>query len=288
MARVILDSKDLARVDQEFAVESKVWEVLREGSRSVDESDFVGVREVRVNVMTGFQSKPYQRGADNPRSQVSVTKQTLRLEQEDWMGYDLDALDQSENASYNVAEIVETHRRQVSIPAKDTRAVDKLVEYSEMEVEEAVTVENSLEVFDAAEQYMIDNEIVGPYVLFASSEYYRTLKNNEKVTKTFTVNEVSINGINRKVGMLDNEIPIITVPKARLQLFDGKHINFILVPLRVAAPIDKVNDVTLIPASSDRDGYRDTIKGLDYYDLIVFENARKAIYVSYEVATPTP
>ena len=82
--------------------------------------------------------------------------------------------------------------------------------------------------------------------------------------------------------MLDNDIPIIKVAKSRLQVDATKKINFILVPLHVAAPIEKYNDVTLIPASQDRDGNRDTIKGTDYYDLIVLQKARPAIYVSYE------
>jgi hypothetical protein len=117
--------------------------------------------------------------------------------------------------------------------------------------------------------------------MFASSAYYKALKNNEKVSKTFTTNEVNISGINRKVAQLDNDIPILKVAKSRLQVDPTKHINFILVPLRIAAPIEKYNDVTLIPASQDRDGNRDTIKGTNYYDLIVLEKARPAIYVSY-------
>lgn len=293
---VILDSKDLAKVDQEFAADSQVWEVLKGGASDVTDSDFTGAKEVRINKMKGFVASDYQRNGDNTRSKIDVSKETVKLEKERWMAYDLDVLDQSENGSYNVAAVIEEHARLIAIPEKDKTAVSRLLEaafkpaetddteskYVGKTVVETVTTANSLTVFDNAEEYMTDAEVVGPFVMFASSAYYKALKNNDKVSKTFTTNEVNISGINRKVAMLDNDIPIIKVAKDRLQVDATKNINFILVPLKVAAPIEKYNDVTLIPASTDRDGNRDTIKGTDYYDLIVLQKARPAIYVSYE------
>ncbi|WP_368739763.1 capsid protein [Enterococcus casseliflavus] len=288
---VILDSKDLALLDKEFAADSQVWEVLKQGASDVTEADFVGAKEVRVNKMKGFTATDYKRNADNTRNKIDVEKETVKLEKERWMAYDLDALDESENASYDPTTLLEEHTRLVAVPEKDKTAVERLITaafaaatadgYQGKTVKEDVTTANSLAVFDNAEEYMTDAEIVGPFVMFASSAYYKALKNNEKVSKTFTTNEVNISGINRKVAQLDNDIPILKVAKSRLQVDPTKHINFILVPLRIAAPIEKYNDVTLIPASQDRDGNRDTIKGTNYYDLIVLEKARPAIYVSY-------
>lgn len=288
---VILDSKDLALLDKEFAADSQVWEVLKQGASDVTEADFVGAKEVRVNKMKGFTATDYKRNENNARNKIDVAKETVKLEKERWMAYDLDALDQTENGSYDPTTVLEEHTRLVAIPEKDQTAVERLITaafaaatedgYQGKTVKEDVTTANSLAVFDNAEEYMMDAEIVGPFVMFASSAYYKALKNNEKVSKTFTTNEVNISGINRKVAQLDNDIPILKVAKSRLQVDPTKHINFILVPLRIAAPIEKYNDVTLIPASQDRDGNRDTIKGTNYYDLIVLEKARPAIYVSY-------
>lgn len=288
---VILDSKDLALLDKEFAADSQVWEVLKQGASDVTEADFVGAKEVRVNKMKGFTATDYKRNENNARNKIDVAKETVKLEKERWMAYDLDALDQTENSSYDPTTVLEEHTRLIAIPEKDQTAVERLIEaafaaptedgYQGKTVKEDVTTANSLAVFDNAEEYMTDAEIVGPFVMFASSAYYKALKNNEKVSKTFTTNEVNISGINRKVAQLDNEIPILKVAKSRLQVDPTKHINFILVPLRIAAPIEKYNNVTLIPASQDRDGNRDTIKGTNYYDLIVLEKARPAIYVSY-------
>lgn len=288
---VILDSKDLALLDKEFAADSQVWEVLKQGASDVTEADFVGAKEVRINKMKGFTATDYKRNENNARNKIDVAKETVKLEKERWMAYDLDALDQTENGSYDPTTVLEEHTRLVAIPEKDQTAVERLITaafaaatedgYQGKTVKEDVTTANSLTVFDNAEEYMTDAEIVGPFVMFASSAYYKALKNNEKVSKTFTTNEVNISGINRKVAQLDNDIPILKVAKSRLQVDSTKHINFILVPLRIAAPIEKYNDVTLIPASQDRDGNRDTIKGTNYYDLIVLEKARPAIYVSY-------
>lgn len=293
---IILDSKDLAKLDKEFAAESQVWEVLKGGASDITSADFIGAKEVRINKMKGFTAVDYKRNQDNARAKIDVSKETVKLEKERWMAYDLDALDQSENGSYDVAAVLEEHTRLVATPEKDRTAVERLLEaafkaaesddtegkYVGKTVDETVTTTNSLTVYDTAESYMTDSEVVGPFVMFASSDYYEALKNNDKVSKTFTTNEVNISGINRKVAMLDNDIPIIKVAKSRLQVDATKKINFILVPLRVAAPIEKYNNVTLIPASQDRDGNRDTIKGTDYYDLIVLQKARPAIYVSYQ------
>ncbi|EAC2526797.1 hypothetical protein JKT64_11830 [Listeria monocytogenes] len=281
---VILDAKDLEKLDKEFAAESVIWSVLGQGGQELTEADFVGAKEVRVNKMTGFTASDYKRNADNTRNKIDVEKETRKLEKERWMAYDLDVLDQSENGSYDISNVMSEHTRLVAIPEKDQTGAQRLLENAGKLVKEEVTTANSLAVYDSAEQYMLDEEVVGPFVMFASSDYYQALKNNEKVSKTFSVNEVNINGINRKVGQLDGDIPIIKVPKSRLQMDKDKVVNFILVPLRVAMPIEKYNDVTLIPASQDRDGYRDTIKGLDYYDMLVFDNAKKAIYVSYKDA----
>ena len=202
---------------------------------------------------------------------------------------DLDALDQTENGSYDVMTVHSEHVRLVAIPSKDRVAVQRLVENAGKKVEESITSANALAAFDEAEMYMTDASVAGPFVMFVSSEYYKALKNADGVTKQFTTNTVQLNGIDRRVSTLDNDIPIIKVPKDRLQkLPDGtdreQKINFILVSLTAAAPIEKYNTVDLVPAESDRNGYRDTIKGLNYYDLIVFDNAKKAIYVSYEDA----
>ena len=256
---------------------------MKGGAAAVTEADFVGAKEVRINKMKGFTASDYKRNEDNKRSKIDVAKETFKLEKERWFGYDLDTLDQSENASYEVQALVEEHTRLIAIPEKDRVAVQRLLEaafaeatdddsegkYVGKTVKETITTENSLASYDAAEAYMTDAEIVGPFIMFASTDYYSALKNAKGVSKTFTTNEQQISGINRKVAQLDGSDTI-------------KKINYILVPLMVCSPVEKYNSIDLIPASQDRDGYRDTIKGLNYYDAIVTEKARPAIYVSYD------
>ncbi|MGH2335325.1 capsid protein, partial [Enterococcus faecalis] len=88
---------------------------------------------------------------------------------------------------------------------------------------ETITTENSLASYDAAEAYMTDTEIVGPFIMFASTDYYSALKNAKGVSKTFTTNEQQISGINRKVAQLDGSDTIIQkVAKSRLQVDSTK------------------------------------------------------------------
>lgn len=289
---VILDSKDLAKIDKEFAAESQVWEVLTQGAKDITEADFVGTHEVRVNEMQGFTAADYKRNKENERNNISVEKSTLKLEKERWMGYDMDRLDQSENAAYQVGAVIEEHTRLVTIPEKDQTAVARLLEagfdtsdkiYKGKTVKQTITKSNILDSFDDAEAYMTDTEVIGQFVAFMSSDAYKALKNADGVSKTFTTNTVQFNGIDRRVEMLDGtNIIIQKVAKNRLQVDKEKHINFIMTPITVAKPIDKYNTIDLVPADQDRGGYRDTIKGLDYYDCLVLKKARPAIYISYD------
>lgn len=283
---LVLDQKDLNTIDKKFAAESQLWQPLQGGAKSITAADFDGVHTVRINKMDGFaEATKYIRNGDNARHSINVEKVPIELQQEDWIGYDLDKLDMSESGALTVQNLVEEHQRLITVPHKDKFIAQTIFDNAGTKITDTIDSKNALAAYDDAEQFMLDNEVPGGFAMFVSSAYYKALKNADGVSKTFSVNDMSINGINRKVGQIDGSVPIIPVAKGRIQgLTITDAVNFFLLPLSAIAPITKYDSVDIVSDATDRSGYRTTVKGLSYYDAIVFDNAKPAIYVA---ATPT-
>lgn len=76
---VVLDSKDLAKIDEEFHAESKIWQPLTGGAKSITAADFTGVRSVRINKFDGFaDATTYVCNGDNVRYNVTLFQNSTK------------------------------------------------------------------------------------------------------------------------------------------------------------------------------------------------------------------
>lgn len=280
---VVLDQKDVQAIDDETRADSRVWNLFV-GNGKISASDFTGVKTVRINKFGPLaQPTQYKRNAENARQTVEVSKESVELTHEDWMGYDLDELDMNENGALTIANLVTQYRKNIAIPRHDKVAVEALVKNAGKTVTDTVSKDNILDAYDDAEAYMTDSEVAGNFVMLVGADTYKLLKNATGVSRTFTTNQQAINGINRTVGQIDGSVPIIPVPKDRLAGLDlTDTVNFILAPTSAIQPIEKLNDVTAISPDSDRGGYRWTVKWLNYFDAIALDGTKKGIYVSLQ------
>lgn len=290
---IALDQKDLIKLDQELEVNSQIFQPLTGGSSLITAADFVGAREVRINKMSGFvDDQEYQRNADNGTATINVEKETYRLGHEDWFSYSLDNLDASENQAVTILNITNQHLASKSIPKRDRVASQAIYDAAKKNgtlVKETIDEKNVLDAYDKAEAHMIDNEVTGGFVMFASSAYLKALKNASGVSRTFTTNQQGIQGIDRTVSTVDGSVPILPVSKQRLQGTGiTEDVNFMLVPVNAVAPVLKLNTVDFLDAATDRAGYRSMVKGINYFDVFTFDNASKGIYVSVDGGSATP
>ncbi len=187
---IALDQQDLQRIDEEFWADSQIWQPLAGGAKSITAADFSGVKTVRVNKMSGFvDAEQYKRNGDNAHHNINVEKESFELTHEDWIGYDLEQLDMSENGAYQVANAIRLHNQRITVPHRDKFAAQTLYDTAKNGgklVTDTIDKKNALDAYDDLEEYMTDNEIPGGYVIFASAGYYRALKNADGVNKSFS------------------------------------------------------------------------------------------------------
>lgn len=277
------DSKFMQTFDKKYAKNSQVWDVLRGGGAQISDSDFIGAKTVLVNKLSGLASQAYKRNADNEVTPIKVEKEAITLKHEDWASYQIDQLDTSDNLAATVQNVIDEHRRTIAPINFDKVAVDAMLSKNGKMVPDSIDAKNALNAYDEAEAYMLDHDIDGNFVLFVFSAYYQALKNSAQVSRTFSTNTQQLNGIDRRVSQIDGGLPILPVGVNH----GGDKFAFILTPLSAVSPIIKYSNLTYIPAQYDAKGNRDTVKFTNYYDAVILDNAKDAIYIA-QPSKPNP
>lgn len=280
-----MDKGYISDFDKKFAMNSQVWDVLRSGQSQINDSDFVGVDTVLINKMSGFNTTEYKRNEDNEVTPIKIEKEAVKLTHQDWASYQIDDLDTSENLAATVQNALEEHRRLLVPKQFDNVAVDAMINKNGKTVTDTIDSKNVLAAYDEAEAFMLDHEVGDNFVMFVSSGLYQALKNSATVSRTFTTNTQQINGIDRRVSLIDGSVPIIPVSASH----GGNKFGFILTPTSAVSPIIKYSNITYVPSQYDTRGNRSTVKYTNFYDAIVLDNQKDAIYVANPTSSePAP
>lgn len=258
--------------------------------------EFIGTKKIKKPKISLDGAGDYERDTGYVQGGISVEYEEHELEFDRGRKFRLDVIDNDEAAFDLYRAALTEYVRTKEIPETDAIRFARMCKYAGKTIEQVITSENALTLYDDAEEYMTNAHIgFGSHVMYCSAEYYKALKNAKGIERRFGTDT----SIKRAVGSID-DTSIIKVPKDRfydvIKLLTGrgdgqeaggysvvsgtsKEINFILVPKIILQAITKrKNTKTILPEVNQQADAYDVMYRC-FHDLIVDDNKRPAIYV---------
>lgn len=257
----------------------------------------------------------YDRATGFVQGDIAVSYGSYTLQYDRGRKFNVDVIDDDEAAFEVFAEAATEFVRTKEIPEIDATRFSEI--YAKADAGSGtivagdgaaaeLTASNALSAYDDAEQTLFDNEVTPEnMIMWVSSTYYKLLKQDTGITRRIDAGDVSVNGINRRVELLDGITPLIRVPVSRfydvIQLNDGttagqeaggfepialtsKKLNFILADRVALNAVTKRRVSKIIGWEQNQTLDANAVYYRLHHDLIVPDNKTPGIYINTEVA----
>lgn len=268
-----------------------------------------GTNEVKYPKMDMDGLGEYDRETGYDVGSATLEFQTHVIEFDRSKKFSVDVIDDDETAFIAYRNLSSEFLRTKVVPEIDavrfskivSEITDRSIDPTSQIIEADLTATTALSAFDDAEEYFSNVEAGGMSgtVMFVSTEYYKALKQSDKIERRIDVGNANTGGVNRTVDLLDGTTPIIKVPKNRfydaitltgngyLPTSGGAEINFMIV--KIGTPKGLVKHVApkvILPGvNQTKDAYEFMYR--IHHDLIALDNQVPGLYVHVK-ATKLP
>ncbi len=265
---------------------------------------FDGTKTVKLPKIVLSGAGDYSRSTGYAAGDIAITWGSYDLSYDRGRKFGVDIIDDDELGGIAFMKAAAEYVRTKEIPETDA------VRFAEMYVAAAaggtvvtadLTANTAIPAFDAAELTLGDNEVgEANRIMWCSYTYYKLLKEDTAVARRIDAGDLAVNGINRKVNLLDGETPIIRVPKGRffdvITLYDGtstgqeaghyigtaatsRYLNFIYADKSALNAVTKRRVSKVIGWERNQTSDENLVFYRNHHDLIIPSNKQKGIYV---------
>lgn len=266
-------------------------------------TQFDGKKTVKLPKYVLDGAADYNRSTGYNKGSITVTWESHTLEYDRGRKFGVDVIDDDELGAQTFMTAAAEYVRTKEIPETDA------IRFAEMyaaalaggTVVTADLTTGALAAYDTAEETLGDNEVPEENrIMWTSYAFYKLLKQDTSVSRRIDAGDVTVNGINRKVALLDGMTPIVRVPSGRfydvIQLNDGttagqeaghfepiggtsRPLNFIYAHRGALNAVTKRRVSKIIGWAQNQESDENLVFYRNHHDLIVPENKRPAIYV---------
>ena len=269
---------------------------------------WIGTNKIKVPKIAVQGLGDYDRVNGYTKGNITVTYGEYELQYDRGRSFGVDIIDDDE-AGFQVYATASTEFvRTQEIPEMDAIRFSTL--FGLAGNTEAVLYDKTTALggYDNAREVLFEADVPEDQLLmFISPQYNTFLKQDTSIARRVDVDKTvfTMNGIDRRVNMLDSEVPLIRVPRNRffdtISLLDGttggqegggyapiaatsKYLNFILGDRRAMKAYTKHNVKKVISWLDNQTSDENLVFFRVVHDLVVFDNKVNGIFASSQVA----